>query len=222
MSNIIDTVSLFPSKRSLVYEYLIKTEYPWQILPDLKEIIIEIGKKLSKEEYKERNTNIFISKSAKISPDAEIRAPAIICKDAEIRKGAYIRGSVIVGEGCVVGNSTEIKNSVLFDKVQAPHYNYIGDSILGYGAHLGAGVVLSNLKSDKTEVSVHLNDRSIPTGARKLGSLIGDLAEIGCNSVLNPGTVIGRCSNVYPLCRVRGYVSENSIYKSEKDIISKK
>lgn len=195
--------------------------YPWEVLSKISDFIIEIGKTLSLEEYEKIGSNVWIAKSAKITPTAYIHGPAIICKEAEIRHNAFIRGNVIVGKGAVVGNSTELKNVILFDKVQVPHYNYVGDSILGYKAHMGAGAITSNVKSDKTLVSILYKNEKIPTKLKKMGAMLGDNVEVGCNSVLNPGTIIGKGSNVYPLSMVRGYVEANSIYKKQGEVVEK-
>lgn len=196
-------------------------EYPWEVLPKIKDFIIELGQTLNSEEYNKIGENVWIAKSAKIAPTAYINGPAIIGKDAEIRHCAFIRGNAIVGEGCVVGNSTELKNVILFNKVQVPHYNYVGDSILGYRSHMGAGSITSNVKSDKKLVVVKNGTEKIETGLKKFGAMLGDNVEVGCGSVLNPGTVIGRNSNIYPLSSVRGVVAENSIYKKQGEIVNK-
>lgn len=195
--------------------------YPWEVLPKIKDFIINLGNTLSKEEYDKIGENIWIAKSAIVAPTAFINGPTIIGKDAEIRHCAFIRGSVIVGEGSVVGNSTELKNVILFNKVLVPHYNYVGDSILGYKSHMGAGSITSNVKSDKKLVVVKSKDESIETGLKKFGAMIGDEVEIGCGSVLNPGTVIGKNTNIYPLSSVRKVIPQNSIYKNENEIIKK-
>ena len=219
----IKTTELYDLTHTLAAPLLAKYEYPWEALAGIKEFVIELGKTLSPEEYDSPAENVWIAKSAKIAPSATINAPCIIGKDTELRTGAFIRGSVIVGEGCVVGNSCELKNAILFDSVQVPHFNYIGDSILGYRSHTGAGAITSNVKSDKTLVSVKgENGTPIPTGLKKFGAMIGDFVEVGCNSVLNPGTIIGRNSNVYPLSSVRGTVPPNSIFKSQGNIVEKK
>lgn len=196
--------------------------YPWEVLPDIGAFIVELGKTLNAEEYDCVNENIWIAKSAKVAPTACVNGPAIIGKDAEVRHCAFIRGNAIVGEGAVVGNSTELKNVVLFNKVQVPHYNYVGDSVLGFKAHMGAGSICSNVKSDKKLVVVKYGDQAIETGIKKFGAMLGDNVEVGCGSVLNPGTVIGRNSNVYPLSPVRGCVPANSIYKNKDEIVLKK
>ena len=196
--------------------------YPWELLPLIKEFIIKLGNTLDPEEYDKVGDDIWVAKTAKIAPTAALNGPCIIGKDAEIRQCAFIRGSAIVGEGAVVGNSTELKNVILFNKVQVPHYNYVGDSILGYMAHMGAGSITSNVKSDKKLVVVHGDDFEIETGMKKFGAMLGDNVEVGCNSVLNPGTVVGRCSNIYPLSCVRGVVPANSIFKNKNEIVEKK
>ena len=196
--------------------------YPWEVLPKIGDFIIELGKTLSSEEYEQKEGNIWIAKSATVAPTAYIKGPAIIGKNAEIRHCAFIRGNAIVGEGAVVGNSTELKNVILFNKVQVPHYNYVGDSILGYKSHMGAGSITSNVKSDKKLVVVKDGKEKIETGLKKFGAMIGDEVEVGCGSILNPGTVIGKNSNIYPLSSVRKVVPENSIYKNQNEIVEKK
>ncbi len=196
-------------------------EYPWEVLPKISAFIVELGNTLSSEDYEKRGENVWVAKSAKVAPTAYINGPAIIGKDAEIRHCAFIRGNAIVGEGAVVGNSTELKNVVLFNKVQVPHYNYVGDSILGYRAHMGAGSITSNVKSDKTLVVVKDTEEQIATGLKKFGAMLGDCVEVGCNSVLNPGTVVGRNSQIYPTSCVRGVIHENSIYKKRGEIAEK-
>ena len=195
--------------------------YPWEVLPKISSFILELGATLSEDEYEKRGENVWVAKSAKVAPTAFINGPAIIGKDAEVRHCAFIRGNAIVGEGAVVGNSTELKNVVLFNKVQVPHYNYVGDSILGYKAHMGAGSITSNVKSDKHLVKVHTPEGDIETGIKKFGAMIGDNVEVGCGSVLNPGTVIGRQSNIYPLSSVRGVVPAHSIYKKQGEVVEK-
>ena len=196
--------------------------YPWEALDGIKSFILELGATLSADEYDHPEDGVWIAKDAKIFPSAYIGAPCIIDHGAEVRHCAFIRGNAIVGKNAVVGNSTELKNVVLFDNVQVPHYNYVGDSILGYKAHMGAGSITSNVKSDKTLVTVHIPDAPIETGRKKFGAILGDNVEVGCNSVLNPGTVIGRCSNIYPVSCVRGVVPANSIYKAKDNIVAKK
>lgn len=194
--------------------------YPWEALPKISGFIVELGKRLDPEKYEEKGEHIWIAKSAKVAPTASINGPVIIDEEAEVRHCAFIRGNAIVGKGAVVGNSTELKNVVLFNKVQVPHYNYVGDSILGFKAHMGAGSITSNVKSDKTLVVVK-GEEEIATGLKKFGAMLGDEVEVGCNSVLNPGTVIGTSSNIYPLSMVRGVVPPNSIYKKKNDIVEK-
>ncbi len=203
---------LYDLQHTLAKAYLQQFTYPWEALGGIADMIRALGAQLG-EEYTQVSPEVWIHKSAKVFPSAYIGGPAIIGPDTEVRHGAFIRGSALVGEGCVVGNSVELKNVILFDKVQVPHYNYVGDSILGYKAHMGAGSITSNVKSDKSLVVIHGRE-DIPTGRKKVGALLGDYVEVGCNSVLNPGTVVGRNSNVYPLSCVRGVVPENSIYKS--------
>ena len=195
--------------------------YPWEALSQISGWIIELGKTLSSEEYEQRGENVWIAKSATVYHSAYIVGPAIIGPNTEVRHGAFIRGNALVGANCVVGNSVELKNVVLFDKVQVPHYNYVGDSILGYKAHMGAGSITSNVKSDKTLVTVRTGDALLESGLKKFGAILGDGVEVGCNSVLNPGSVIGRNSNIYPLSMVRGHVAENSIYKKAGEIVPK-
>lgn len=195
--------------------------YPWEVLPKIKDFILELGNSLSEEEYEKAGENIWIAKSAKVAPSASITGPAIIGKDAEVRHCAFIRGNAIVGEGAVVGNSTELKNVILFNKVQVPHYNYVGDSILGYKAHMGAGSITSNVKSDKTLATVKTADGVIETGLKKFGAMLGDEVEVGCGTVLNPGSVVGSHSNIYPLSMIRGYVPAGSIYKKQGEIVEK-
>ena len=213
--------NLFDYSKTIAKPLFESVKYPWEALPKIKDFIIELGKTLDPEIYEEREENIWVAKSAKIFSSAYLGAPLIICEDAEVRHCAFIRGSAIVGKGAVVGNSTELKNSILFDGVQVPHYNYIGDSILGYKSHTGAGTITSNLKSDKSLVTVLHNGEKVETGVKKFGAMLGDNVEVGCNSVLNPGSVIGRNTNVYPLSFVRGYVPENSIYKRLGEVAQK-
>ncbi len=195
--------------------------YPWELLPKISAFIIELGNRLPEDKYEKRGENVWISKSATVFPTAYINGPCIIDEEAEVRHCAFIRGNAIVGKGAVVGNSTELKNVILFNKVQVPHYNYVGDSILGYKSHMGAGSITSNVKSDKTLVVVKSPYGNIETGLKKMGAMLGDNVEVGCNSVLNPGTVIGRCSNVYPTSMVRGFIEPDSIYKKQGEIVSK-
>lgn len=196
--------------------------YPWEVLPKIGDFIVELGKTLSKEEYDQVEENVWIAKSANVFPSAYIHGPAIIGKDAEVRHCAFIRGNAIVGEGAVVGNSTELKNVILFNKVQVPHYNYVGDSVLGYKAHMGAGSITSNVKSDKKLVVVKTPEGGIETGRKKFGTMLGDEVEVGCGTVLNPGSVVGRHTNIYPLSSVRGYVPAGSIYKRQGEVVEKR
>jgi UDP-N-acetylglucosamine diphosphorylase / glucose-1-phosphate thymidylyltransferase / UDP-N-acetylgalactosamine diphosphorylase / glucosamine-1-phosphate N-acetyltransferase / galactosamine-1-phosphate N-acetyltransferase len=193
--------------------------YPWEVLPRIGAFIIELGNTLSLEDYEKKGENIWIAKTAVVAPTAFINGPAIIGKNAEVRHCAYIRGNAIIGEGAVVGNSTELKNVILFNKVQVPHYNYVGDSVLGYKAHMGAGSITSNVKSDKTLVTIDYNGKKVETGLKKMGAMLGDHVEVGCNSVLNPGTVAGKGCHIYPLSMVRGFVPANSIYKKQGEIV---
>ena len=195
--------------------------YPWEVLPKIGAFIKELGATLDLNEYEKRGEDVWVAKSATVFESAYIHGPAIIGKNAEVRHCAFIRGNAIVGEGAVVGNSTELKNVVLFNKVQVPHYNYVGDSVLGYKAHMGAGSITSNVKSDKMLVKVHTPEGDIETGLKKFGAMIGDEVEVGCGSVLNPGTVIGKCSNIYPLSSVRKSVPANSIYKNQGEVVTK-
>lgn len=208
----------FP-EHTLAWSYLCGFSYPWEALEGLGDCIRAIGTGLSPMEFDRIGEDVWISKTARIAPSATVCGPAVIGHGSELRTGAFLRGSTLVGDGCVVGNSVELKNCILFDGVQVPHFNYVGDSILGYRAHLGAGAVTSNVKSDKTQVSVRFQRDCIPTGRKKLGAILGDGVEIGCNCVLNPGCVIGAGSRVYPLSSVRGYVPENCIYKSSGNIV---
>ena len=195
--------------------------YPWEVLPEIGDFIVKLGKTLDPDEYDYLEGDIWIAKSAKVAPTACINGPAIIGKNTEVRHCAFIRGNAIVGEGAVVGNSTELKNVILFNKVQVPHYNYVGDSILGYKSHMGAGSITSNVKSDKKLVVVKAGDERIETGLKKFGAMLGDEVEVGCGSVLNPGTVIGSHSNIYPLSSVRGFVPAHSIYKRQGEVVEK-
>ena len=195
--------------------------YPWEVLPKIHDFILELGKRLPEDEYEKVGEDVWIAKSAKVFPSAYIHGPAIIGKEAEVRHCAFIRGNAIVGEGAVVGNSTELKNVVLFNKVQVPHYNYVGDSILGYKAHMGAGSITSNVKSDKKLVVVKTPEGGIETGMKKFGAMLGDEVEVGCGTVLNPGSVVGKQSNIYPLSCVRGFVPAHSIYKKQGEVVEK-
>ena len=212
--------SLYNLDETMAKALLEKYIYPWEALKEIKSFILELGETLPEAEYN-RNGDIWIHKTAKVAPTASINGPVIIGENAEIRHCAYIRGSAIIGNDAVVGNSTELKNSILFNKVQVPHYNYVGDSILGYKAHMGAGSITSNIKSDRSPVVVCLDQERVNTELIKMGAMIGDLVEVGCNSVLNPGTVVGKESNIYPLSMVRGFVPANSIYKKQGEIALK-
>ena len=214
------TAALFDLQHTQAGAYLAGFEYPWEALSGIKTLILEMGTSLG-EEYTKVSPQVWVHKSARIAPTAHLGAPCIIGENTEVRHCAFIRGSALVGKNCVVGNSTELKNVILFDNVQVPHYNYVGDSILGYKSHMGAGSVTSNVKSDKTLVSVKNGAETIETGLKKFGAMLGDFVEVGCNSVLNPGTVIGRCSNIYPTSCVRGVVPEDSIYKTGGVIVKK-
>ena len=207
--------------KTLAKELLESKTYPWEVLPCISEFIVKLGNTLSEEEYEKKGENVWIAKSAKVAPTAYINGPAIIGKDAEVRHCAFIRGNALVGEGAVVGNSTELKNVILFDKVQVPHYNYVGDSILGYKSHMGAGSITSNVKSDKKLLVVKGKEAHIETGLKKFGAMLGDEVEVGCGSVLNPGTVVGSHTNIYPLSSVRGVVPSHSIYKNQNEVVDK-
>ena len=211
---------LYDLNHTKAKDYLSKYEYPWEALASIKDFIIELGKSLDKNEYKEIKENVWVHKSAKVFDSAYLGAPCIIGEESEIRQCAFIRGGALVGDNCVIGNSCELKNVIIFDNAEVPHFNYVGDSILGFKAHMGAGSITSNVKSDRTLVVIH-GDTNIETGIKKVGAFLGDYAEIGCNSVLNPGTVIGRHSNVYPLSSVRGVVPANSIYKNGIIVLKK-
>jgi NDP-sugar pyrophosphorylase family protein len=222
MSEQIKIESLLDLTQTITADLFHGCTYPWEVLTKIKEGILSIGEGLSPDDYNKIGEDIWIAKSAKVAPTASISGPAIIDKDAEIRHCAYIRGSAIIGEGSVVGNSTELKNVILFNKVQVPHYNYVGDSVLGYKSHMGAGSITSNVKSDKSLIIVHTGEEKLETGLKKFGAILGDHVEVGCNSVLNPGTIVGRNSNVYPLSMVRGHVPEASIYKKAGEVVAKK
>ena len=216
----IKTMELYDMSHTLADGYLKEFEYPWQALAGIKALILELGPKLG-DEFTQAAPEVWVHKTAKVAPTAYLGSPCIIGANTEVRHCAFIRGSVLVGENCVVGNSVELKNVILFDNVQVPHYNYVGDSILGYKSHMGAGSLTSNVKSDKTLVVVKNGEERIETGLKKFGAMVGDFVEVGCNSVLNPGTVVGRYSNIYPLSCVRGTVPENSIYKTGGKIVKK-
>ena len=214
-------INLYNLDETIAKDLMTKYEYPWEVLKHIEDYILELGKTLNEEEYIRKDNNIWIHKTAKVYDSAYIGENCIICKDAEVRHCAFIRKNAIIGEGAVVGNSTELKNVILFNKVQVPHYNYVGDSILGYKSHMGAGSITSNVKSDKKLIVVKNGEQKIETGLKKMGAMLGDNVEVGCGSVLNPGTIIGRNTNIYPLSSVRGVVKENSIYKDKENIIKK-
>ncbi len=212
---------LYSLDETMAKELLETCEYPWEALAKIKDFILELGPKLPSDEYDFKGDNVWIHKTAKIYPNNYIAGPCIIGPETEVRPGAFVRGSALVGAGCVVGNSTELKNVILFNKVQVPHYNYVGDSILGFKAHMGAGSITSNVKSDKKLVIVHNEGENIATGLKKFGAMLGDNVEVGCNSVLNPGTIIGKQSNVYPTSCVRGVIPSDSIHKKDGTVIKK-
>ena len=216
------TQALYTLDETLAKPLLEECVYPWEALPRIGEFIEKLGAALPKEEYEARENNVWIARSAKVAPTAFIGGNVIIGKNAEIRHCAFIRGNALVGEGAVVGNSTELKNVILFNKVQVPHYNYVGDSILGYKSHMGAGSITSNVKSDKTLTVVKTPEGEIPTGLKKFGAMLGDYVEVGCGTVLNPGSVVGRESNIYPLSMVRGVVPARSIYKKQGEVVGKR
>ena len=214
--------NLYNLDETIAKELLEKFEYPWEVLPEINNFILEVGPKLDPEVYELKGENIWIAKSANVYLSAYIKGPAIIGENAEVRHCAFIRGKAIVGNNAVVGNSTELKNVILFNNVQVPHYNYVGDSILGYKAHMGAGAITSNVKSDKKLVVIKDGAEEIETGLKKIGAMLGDNVEVGCGSVLNPGSIIGKNTNIYPLSSVRGVVSANSIYKNQNEVVDKK
>jgi len=213
--------NMYDLNETIAAQLFAGADYPWEVLGKISDFIINLGNSLDSSRYENRGENIWIAKSAKVAPTACLNGPLIIDEEAEIRHCAFIRGSAIVGKGAVVGNSTELKNVVIFNSVQVPHYNYVGDSILGYKSHIGAGSITSNVKSDKTLVTVKNGSEVIETGLKKFGAMIGDYVEVGCNSVLNPGTVVGRHTNIYPLSMVRGVIPSNSIYKNKNEIVEK-
>ncbi|MBO5153008.1 MAG: UDP-N-acetylglucosamine pyrophosphorylase [Eubacterium sp.] len=212
---------LYDLSQTIAGEYLSQFTYPWEALDGIKAYIKELGPTLDPKVFEQRGADIWVAKSATVAPTACLNGPLIIDEDAEIRHCAFIRGSAIIGKGSVVGNSTEIKNDIIFNSVQVPHYNYVGDSILGYKSHMGAGSITSNVKSDKSLVVVKDGAEEIATGRKKFGAMLGDYVEVGCNSVLNPGTVIGRHTNIYPLSSVRGVIPPDSIYKKRGDVVTK-
>ena len=214
--------NMYDLSQTIAAELFEGKTYPWEVLPEIGDFIKKLGATLDPNEYDKKGEDIWIAKSAKIAPTASISGPCIIGKDTEVRQCAFIRGKAIVGEGCVVGNSTELKNVVLFNKVQVPHYNYVGDSVLGFKSHTGAGAITSNVKQDKTLVTVNYKGTKVETGLKKFGAMLADNVEVGCNSVLNPGTVVGRHSNVYPLSMVRGFIPAESIFKTGGVVVSKR
>ncbi len=220
--NELKSVNLFDFSKTIAKDLFESKEYPWELLPLISEYIKKLGPTLPSDKFDKIGENIWVAKSAKIAPSASLNGPLIIDEEAEIRHCAFIRGNAIVGKGAVVGNSTELKNCILFDCVQAPHYNYVGDSIYGFKAHTGAGVIASNLKADKSLVTVNFRGEKVETGVKKFGAMIGDFGDIGCNTVMNPGSVIGRGTNIYPLSFVRGYVEANSIYKKQGEVVEKR
>ena len=221
MSDEISISNLYDLNETIAADLFAGAYYPWEVLPRIQDFILSLGATLPADKYDQIGEDIWVAKSATVAPTACLNGPLIIDEEAEIRHCAFVRGNAIVGKGAVVGNSTELKNVILFNKVQVPHYNYVGDSILGYKSHMGAGSITSNVKSDKTLVVVKNGEEQIPTGLKKFGAMLADYVEVGCNSVLNPGTVIGRNSNVYPTSSVRGVIPANSIYKNRSQICEK-
>ncbi len=217
----LEICELLDTKNTIASDIFKGKKYAHEVLPEIKEFIKQLSLTLDAEKFDDLGGGVFVAKSAKVASSASITGPCIVDEKAEIRHCAFIRGNVIVGKGAVVGNSTELKNVILFDGVQVPHYNYVGDSILGYKSHLGAGAITSNVKSDKTNVSITLNGERYNTNLKKFGAILGDCVEVGCGTVLNPGTVVGKNTNIYPLSMVRGYVPENSIYKNRGEIVEK-
>lgn len=215
------THNIFDLEKTLAKPYLSKFEFPWEALVGIKDFILNLGPTLNKSIYEEIKPHVWVAKSTKVFESAYINAPCIIGENTEVRHSAFIRGSVLIGNNCVIGNSTEIKNSIVFDGVHIPHFNYVGDSILGYMSHLGAGAITSNVKSDKSLVTVIKDGQKIETGLKKFGAMVGDCVEVGCQSVLCPGTVIGKNTNIYPLSLVRGFIPENSIFKNQEKIVKK-
>lgn len=213
--------ALFEDKNTIAWELIEQYEYPYEVLPHIGEYIIRLGQSLPEDLFERRGEDIWVSKNAVVAPSASLHGPIIIDEEAEIRHCAFLRGNAIVGKGAVVGNSTELKNVILFDGVQVPHYNYVGDSLLGYRSHMGAGSITSNVKSDKTLVEIKCGTGKVKTGLKKMGAVLGSFVEVGCGSILNPGTVIGSHTNVYPLSSVRGYVPGGSVYKKQGEIVEK-
>lgn len=219
--NNVRITDLYDLTHTLAKDYLSGYTYPWEALKGISDFIISLGKTLSADEYDNPSENVWVHKTAKVFPTAYLGAPCIIGANTEVRHGAFVRGSALVGENCVVGNSVELKNVILFDNVQTPHYNYVGDSILGYKSHMGAGSITSNVKSDKTNVVIKSSEEQLETGIKKIGAMLGDYVEVGCNSVLNPGTIIGRNSNIYPTSCVRGVIPSESIWKTGGVVVKK-
>ncbi len=213
---------LFEDRETIAWELIADHEYPWEVLPCIGDYIIRLGESLPEDRYERRGDSVWIARSAVVAPSAYIGGPVIIDEEAQIRHCAFIRGNAIVGKGAVVGNSTELKNVILFDGVQVPHYNYVGDSILGYKSHMGAGSITSNVKSDKTLVEIRVGEEKAATGLKKMGAALGSFVEVGCGSILNPGTVVGSHTNIYPLSSVRGFVQGGSIYKKQGEIVEKR
>ena len=213
--------NLFSLENTIAVKIFDGKVYPWEVLPLIGEFIVKLGNELPKDKFEQKGENIWIAKNATVAASASITGPCIIDENAEVRHCAFIRGNAIVGKNCVVGNSTELKNVILFDCVQVPHYNYVGDSVLGYRSHLGAGAITSNVKSDKTLVKINLQGQRIETGLKKFGAMVGDFVEVGCGSVLNPGTVVGKNTNIYPLSMVREFIPQLSIYKKQGEIVTK-
>jgi NDP-sugar pyrophosphorylase family protein len=222
MNEKIMITELFDLEQTIAKDIFEGCTFPWEVLSKIGEFIVKLGESLPEDEYEKRGENVWVARSATVFPTAYINGPCIIGKNAEVRHCAFIRGNAIVGEGAVVGNSTELKNVILFNKVQVPHYNYVGDSVLGFKAHMGAGSITSNVKSDKKLITIKGPDENIDTGIKKIGAFLGDNVEVGCGSVLNPGTIVGRESNIYPLSSVRGYVPEKSIYKKQGEVAEKR
>ena len=218
MKNSLEVKFLYNLEHTIARPLLENCTYPWEALPKISDFIIETGRELDKEIYEQKGENVWIAKSAVIYPNNYIAGPCIIGENTEVRPGAFIRGNTIVGNSCVVGNSTELKNVILFDCVQVPHFNYVGDSVFGYKAHTGAGAITSNVKQDKSNVNVKINELLLESGLKKFGAMLGDNVEVGCNTVMNPGTVVGKNSRIYPLSMLRGFVPQNSIYKNNGEI----
>lgn len=217
----LETRQLYDLEETIAKELFLQVRYPWEVLPRIEAFILALGETLSEDDYEKVGNHIWIARSAVVAPTAYLKGPVIVDQDAEIRHCAYVRGNAIIGERAVVGNSTEVKNSILFNDVQIPHYNYVGDSILGYQAHFGAGAITSNVRADRSLAKIRTEEEVFFTGLRKCGAMVGDRVEVGCNSVLNPGTVIGREAQIYPMSMVRGYVPKEHIYKTENDVVKK-